>query len=87
MRIQTLLAAAVVATTALPALADGPRVYPVPTTENYCPAGLQPVSINGAICCGQPNTSVTWYDMKRHPVQRARYTPAATCAEGQKGCS
>jgi len=87
MRIQTLLAAALAAAAALPALADGPRLYPVPTAENYCPPGLRPVTIDGAICCGQPNTGVTWYEMKRHPVRRAGYTSAATCAEGQKGCS
>lgn len=85
----TAIVAAALATAALPALAapgDGPRLYPVPSAANYCPAGLQPITIDGSICCGQPNTHVTWYEMKRHPVRRARYTPADACPEGQKGC-
>ena len=86
MRISATLAAAALATlTALPALADGMRVYPVPTSVNYCPPGLQPITLNGVICCGQPNTNVTWYDMKRHPVRKT-YTRSYNCPEGEKGC-
>ncbi|MCZ7675328.1 MAG: hypothetical protein M5U35_04875 [Roseovarius sp.] len=87
MRIPTLVAvAALAAVTALPAFAGGVRVYTVPTNANYCPAGLQPVSIDGSISCGQPNTHVTWYEMKRHPVRWTYHSRAVTCAEGQKGC-
>jgi hypothetical protein len=83
----SLTAAALAALTAVPAMADGPRLYPVPTNANYCPAGLQPITINGAICCGQPNTNVTWYEMKRHPVYRAAtYTRSYDCPVGSKGC-
>ena len=86
MRITASLAAAALATlTALPAMADGMRLYPVPTSVNYCPAGLQPITINGVICCGRPNISVTWNDMMRHPV-RATYTRSYSCQEGEKGC-
>ncbi|MEQ8897345.1 MAG: hypothetical protein RID23_09645 [Roseovarius sp.] len=83
----SLTAAALAALTALPAMADGPRLYAVPTTANYCPAGLQPITINGAICCGQPNTNVTWNEMKRQPVYRAAsYTRSYDCPVGSKGC-
>lgn len=83
----SLAAAALAAFTALPAAADGPRLYPVPTNANFCPPGLQPITIDGSICCGRPNTNVTWYYMKKHPVQRAVYTPRrSSCPEGTKGC-
>lgn len=78
--------AALAALTALPAFADGTRYYPMPTNANYCPAGLQPVSIDGTTSCGRPNTNVSWYYMKRHPVQRAHYS-RYYCPEGTKGCS
>jgi len=84
--ISPLAAAALAALAAMPALADGPRLYPVPSHANYCPPGLQPVTIDGAICCGQPNTNVTWYQMKQHPVRQASYTRSYDCPEGQKGC-
>lgn len=30
-------------------------MHSYPTKNNYCPAGLQPVTIGGEICCGVPN--------------------------------
>ena len=30
-------------------------VWAYPARENFCPTGLQPVSIGGVICCGVPN--------------------------------
>ncbi len=30
-------------------------VYAYPSKANYCPAGLQPVTVGGVICCGVPN--------------------------------
>ncbi len=30
-------------------------VHTFPTSANYCPAGLQPVTVGGRICCGTPN--------------------------------
>ncbi|GAB4306616.1 MAG: hypothetical protein Kow0058_18940 [Roseovarius sp.] len=91
MRLKTLFAPAILAgaaaLAALPAMAEGVRYYSVPTSVNYCPAGLQPISIDGVICCGQPTTSVTWFEMKRHPVQRPRFVRADPCPEGVKGCN
>ena len=93
MRIKTALTAGIgLVLMAGVAAAEGPRVYPHHTSENFCPAGLQPVTMNGAICCGVPNQSMTYQSMMSHPVRkkvhRARYNaPKADCPIGQKGCS
>ena len=84
--IPTLAAAALATATALPAAADTMRYYPVHTHVNYCPAGLQPISLGGVICCGTPNTHVTWEQMKKHPVTRT-YVYQDNCPAGQKGCN
>lgn len=39
-------------------------VWAYPSAANYCPAGLQPVSVGGVICCGTP----THYGYKSHPA-------------------
>lgn len=69
------------------------KVYPYPSHANYCPAGLQPVTISGVICCGTPNTHITYQQMMAHPAPRKHkvrhYTPARAsyeCAIGEKGC-
>ena len=74
---------------AVPAGADGVRIYPYDSTENYCPTGLQPVSIAGVICCGTPNQSMTYQQVMRHPVPKRQVRqsrPASICPEGVKGC-
>jgi len=48
------------------ALAEGPRVYAYPG-ENFCPTGLQPVTISGVISCGTPNQKVSYSAMKATP--------------------
>lgn len=69
--------------------------YPVHSKSNYCPAGLQPVTISGSISCGSPTTHVTYNQMlshptvkvrKKHPVVQHR-SAHPTCAIGAKGCS
>jgi len=88
MRILPFLAAAVLAAlVALPAGAEGVKLYPYATSVNYCPSGLQPIVLNGVICCGQPNTSMSYQQVKRHPVQRASFARRSNCPEGEKGCS
>lgn len=79
-------AAALAAVTALPASAEGVDLYPYATSVNYCPAGLQPVVLNGVISCGQPTTSTTWQQVMRHPATRASYVRSYDCPEGEKGC-
>ncbi len=60
--------------------------------ENYCPAGLQPVTIDGSISCGMPNRYQTYQQAMRHPVTRTRqnmarsYSARPDCPVGAKGC-
>ncbi|MBN7786017.1 hypothetical protein JYP51_13885 [Ponticoccus gilvus] len=55
---------------------------------NLCPAGLQPVTVGGVICCGNPNAGYyidrpggqkKYYKARHKPAPRA-YAPA-----GEKG--
>lgn len=94
MRIITTLATGLgLALLAAPALAgnDMPTLYPYPTAENYCPSGLQPIVLNGVICCGIPTTNVTYRQMMRHPVRTHRVRSYSArpdhCPIGTKGCS
>ena len=74
-----------------------PKVYAYPSSANYCPTGLQPVTISGAICCGTPNQTVTYAQVKAHPAPRVkrhvhrvvtpRRSARAHCPVGVKGCS
>lgn len=85
---------AAVAALVLPVAAQAePRVYPYDGIANYCPAGQQPVTMNGVICCGVPNQSVSYQSVMRHGATSKRRAPVATgkssnviCPEGQKGC-
>jgi hypothetical protein len=76
---------------AAPALAwsDGPMgqpatneiaVWAYPSAHNFCPAGLQPVTIGGVVCCGQP----THYGYSSHPAPARR---AGTYVAYDKGYS
>ena len=70
------------------ALAAETRVYPYHASANFCPEGLQPVTIDGTICCGKPNQSVTYQAMMAHPVGKSRHRAGrADCPVGHKGCS
>lgn len=70
------------------------KIYAYHTHQNFCPAGLQPVTMDGTICCGTPNTSMTYQQVMAHPVTRKKvhkprrvYSARANCAPGTKGCS
>lgn len=67
---------------------SGPKIYAYETHANYCPAGLQPVTINGVICCGTPNAGITYQQAMSHPVKRTyrTYTRRLNCPPGVKGC-
>lgn len=77
------------------ALADGhsshePRIYPVHTSHNYCPAGLQPVTIDGTICCGRPNQHMSYQQVMAHAAAKHRRSARVSrvaCPVGQKGCN
>lgn len=69
---------------------------------NYCPAGYQPVQINGVICCGQPNAQGSYSMALAHPMPKRKvhrhvhkvrkkhrpvYSARAHCEAGVKGCN
>ena len=89
--VKPLVAGLLAATIAAPALAEGVKIYPYASKENYCPTGLQPITINGVICCGQPNQEQSYQSVMAHSTyKKARKTYRAravdTCPEGVKGC-
>ncbi len=63
------------------------KIYPYPSNVNYCPAGLQPVTMEGAISCGTPNQTMTYQQVKAHPVKHRRGRARYSCFPGEKGCS
>lgn len=99
MRLTTAIAAAVgLLSAGLAGQASAePKVYAYPSSANYCPAGLQPVTLGGAIGCGTPNQPMTYAEVKAHPVvyrhrhpHRAvtlRRSARVPCPVGAKGCS
>lgn len=77
---------------AAPAMAQEANIYPYATSANHCPAGLQPISINGVICCGTPNQSMSYQQAKAAPVMRKKIYRKPTvrrarvvCPVGEKG--
>ena len=74
------------------------NIYPYHTKHNYCPDGLQPVTISGVICCGTPTTDKSYQSMMSHPVPKKTHKKkhthkhvhkaraVDTCPEGTKGC-
>jgi len=95
MRLTTAIAAAVgLLSAGLAGQASAePKVYAYPSSANYCPAGLQPVTLGGAIGCGTPNQPMTYAEVKAHPVVHRHRTAAlrrsarVPCPVGAKGCS
>jgi hypothetical protein len=93
------IAAALGMMSALPQAASAEtKVYPYSASENYCPTGFQPVSINGVICCGKPNQNISYQSAMAHPVakkkvHKVRHTHRKTtqsrshCEVGTKGCT
>lgn len=62
---------------------------------NYCPAGLQPITISGVICCGTPNQNMSYQQVMAHPVKQHHTSKKKThrvksarvrCEVGSKGC-
>lgn len=89
MKAKILIGAALAAFWALPAAAQMP-IYGYATSENNCPAGLQPIVVGGIICCGTPNQSMSYQQANAHPVtrktSRVRRVASTSCPEGMKGC-
>ena len=73
-----------------------PKIYAY-HGANYCPAGFQPVQINGVICCGKPNQHGSYSQALAHPMPKKKhvvrkkhrpvYSARAHCPVGTKGCS
>ena len=71
------------------------KIYAYGSKANYCPDGLQPVTIAGVICCGAPNQSISYQQALAHPVSKKRrhvqkrpvYSAKAHCPAGTKGCA
>lgn len=67
------------------------KIYPYNASANYCPSGLQPITISGVICCGTPNQHVSYQSMKAQPAKRyyrvKKRSARAHCPVGAKGCS
>ena len=88
-------AAAVTVLGAVSALADGhtggPKIYAYHSSHNFCPAGLQPVTMDGVICCGRPNQSISYQQALAHPVRkkhkRVYRARQSSCPVGTKGCT
>lgn len=72
---------------------NGPRIYAYKGGANYCPEGLQPVTISGVICCGTPNQSISYQQALAHPRAKKKHVRArsvsarADCQVGTKGCT
>lgn len=64
---------------------DQPKIYAYHSSHNFCPTGLQPVTMNGEVCCGRPNQSMT-YQQVMATSARAR-AHRADCPVGTKGCT
>ncbi|MEX0369219.1 MAG: hypothetical protein AB3N09_01210 [Tateyamaria sp.] len=68
----------------------GPKIYAVHSKHNYCPAGLQPVTMDGTICCGRPNQGITYQQALAHAAAQKRHVrrvQQASCPVGTKGCT
>jgi len=46
-------------------------VWAYPGKHNFCPAGLQPMTIGSVVCCGQPTHS----GYSSHPAPRRTHKP------------
>ena len=95
MRIKTVLTAGfgLMMMGAIPAMAMDAKIYPY-HGKNFCPAGLQPVTISGVICCGVPNQEISYKHALATPAPRKKvvrhthYKPKqSSCPVGTKGCT
>lgn len=68
----------------------GPKIYAYSSHQNFCPAGLQPVTIDGTICCGRPNQGISYQQALAHSVAKKRHVrrvKQSSCPVGTKGCT
>ena len=94
MRLTTAAGIGLMMATLAPAQATADaKIYPY-HGANFCPAGLQPVTISGVICCGKPNQHISYRQALAHPAKKRHvrkhrpvYSAKAHCPAGTKGCS
>lgn len=61
-------------------------IWAYPTKVNYCPAGLQPVRVNGVVCCGKPtHTGYSEHRVRRHRTTYVAYGKGFDDAVVQEG--
>ncbi|WP_299045461.1 hypothetical protein [uncultured Tateyamaria sp.] len=68
----------------------GPKIYAYHSQHNFCPAGLQPVTMDGTICCGRPNQGISYQQALAHSVAKKRHVrrvKQSSCPVGTKGCT
>ncbi|WP_299615366.1 hypothetical protein [uncultured Tateyamaria sp.] len=65
----------------------GPKIYAYHSQHNFCPTGLQPVSMDGTICCGRPNQDISYQQALAHAAAKKRHARRVSCPVGTKGCS
>ena len=84
-------AAAVALISASAAVAqDQPKIFAYHSAHNFCPAGLQPVTMDGTICCGVPNQGISYQQALAHAAAKKRHVRRvgqASCPVGTKGCT
>lgn len=64
---------------------DWPKIYSQNSSANYCPTGLQPVTMAGEISCGEANQSMTYQQVMAHGSSKRR--ARTDCPVGTKGCT
>ena len=68
----------------------GPKIYAYHSQHNFCPAGLQPVTMDGTICCGRPNQGISYQQALAHAAAKKRHVrrvKQSSCPVGTKGCT
>lgn len=91
---KSIVIGAVLALIGTGAMAEGPKIYPYASKENYCSNGLQPTVISGVISCGTPTAGQSYQSVMAHPVKKKHHKKhhanaarsVDICAEGVKGC-
>ncbi|MDA7428216.1 hypothetical protein PGB28_07080 [Primorskyibacter aestuariivivens] len=61
------------------------QMFPYQASANYCPSGLQPIVMNGVICCGTPTTTEHYYNAPVRTKKRSHHRTRAYAPAGVKG--
>jgi hypothetical protein len=61
-------------------------LYPVESVDNFCPAGLRPVTHNGEVYCGIPNQEMTYNAVMSQRIKRTSSQAKMACGDGAESC-